>query len=422
LALVLHALLFTAQAASVVLHDGSAPVQAPAQVLVATGLPASELRVVSLSELVEGQRPQMAGVGQVETCDGEPATWSEVEALLRRAEGRVNYMEYEALITGVEETLGRIGCLTETLHPEAGARLHMLRGVAHHALNDSATAWAEFRQAHIIAPQMVWPDEFVPEGKPLFDGTNSELASTPTMPCIIAPAGGAELWVDGRSVFAEQRPEILPGRHLIQRGTEQMTSLWVEWEMSDDAALVFPQAFEPEHVGWAAEPTRRDELGALLTALLDPEDTVFIPLDGTIWKFRVGDGRWSGILPDGTPVLEDVAPAENEVAASTRRPLLPTGLLAGGGAFAVGGAVLTAVGFGQAAQASAGADGAATRVDWNSAEADHLAATRRVQVGWALVGAGAVAGGVGFVLLTDGALRMAPWAAGQPGLSVQLLR
>ncbi len=404
----------SARAGDLVLCREGETDRALARVVVATDRPSAELTPRTMEALIAADSPRLLGIGTLDHCADAAMDLTTIQAALNAAEGHSNYMEYPEAIEKIDQALARLPCLNEPLDPDLAARLLLLRGHAAFAQGDSPKAWADFRQARLIAPELAWGDEFSTEVRPLFDGAGAELANTTPMPLAVTPREQLDrLWVDGR---AADTVEIRRGRHLVQYeiGTT-LGSVWLDLTSDLELTLVLPAAYPADAHTWAADAERRDALGALLAAAA-PTETIYVPLDDIVWRFDGGDRVWTGTTMSGEAVTitaPEEPPPESEPSAAapveapppTPEPpppeparSRPQVALISGGVLLAGGGALTAISYSQALTALDDTSTATSASEWNAADQRYTEAQQRFVVGAAIAGVGAAVGVTGVVL------------------------
>ena len=283
-----------------VLYRGDNPGMAATRVhaagnLEASGLEASALNPISLSDAMEGRPPVLLGSGEVSICAGAPSNMSALRGAVERAESGVSYMEVEQAAGHLRMGKNALTCSTEPVHPDAAARLFYLEGVVLFALGNETAARVSFQQALTFQPGMSWDDYIDPDALPLFEAVGSQQQGLAPIPLRIAPqpAEGA-LWINGQPVSGENL-SLPPGHHLVQVvGTEAITiRLRLDPTTGEETPiLVVPGSATGAQLGWAQKADQRGDLDLLLKAAFHPGEIIYITVAGRVWQTTVDKEGW----------------------------------------------------------------------------------------------------------------------------------
>lgn len=381
--------LLPAARAAVALHDGRDPDAAAARVEAVTGARPAPLTLGQLDENVGAIG--VVGNARREDCDASPISGADLHQAIADAEGDINYGRFDEAAARLDAAVAGTACLADPAVPADLARLFFLRGVLHMLASDPSAAFAAFRQAVVLVPDLGWDEAFAPErGKDLFDSARAARDREGTTWVAVMPPSRADaLRVDGLAWPADTpRLPLYVGRHLVQvvaPTTGVASSAWVTVAPGQEARIVPLAALADADLRALRRESGRAELAVVAAAALPDEDAVYAVLDGSVW--RLDQGRWVRLArqPGRTPVARGVRYAG-------------LGLTAGGAAW-TGLAWAAAAGHVRAC-----AEG--TPEDCAAHEAPYRRAAALVPVGEALLGAGLVA--VGGSYLLDGRVRVAP--------------
>jgi hypothetical protein len=287
-----------AQAAIPVLHGEEKGIVATGQVMVSTGLEASELEAVSVAELVAGSRPSIVGQGRVSPCAATPTTMGAVAELVSGASSSLAYMETDKALEALEQGAEALGCLNEPLTTDVVARLFYLQGLAAYQVGDRSAAWSGFYRAHVFEPQLAWDENFSPDGKPIFDLAASQLRKAERVELsLLPPFAKQDLLIDGQPVEGDgSTVQLVPGAHIVQILGEETLTLEIQLEQGGEALLVVPGAMPADLASWAARAKLRASLALILSLEYKQGQEVYITaLDG-VWKTVVGSEGFEEIV------------------------------------------------------------------------------------------------------------------------------
>jgi hypothetical protein len=287
-----------AHAAIPVLHGEEKGSVATGQVMVSTGLEASELEAVSTAALVEGSQPAIVGQGRVSPCAAPSSSMGAVAELVSHASSSLAYMETDKALEALEHGAAALGCLSEPLATDVAARLFYLQGLAAYQVGDRSAAWAGFYRAHVFEPQLAWDENFSPDGKPIFDLAASQLRKADRVELsLLPPFAKQDLLIDGHPVAGDgSSVQLVPGAHIVQILGEPTLSLEVQLEQGGGALLVVPQAMPADMASWAARAKLRASLSLVLSLQYKQGQEVYITaLDG-VWKTVVGSESFEEIV------------------------------------------------------------------------------------------------------------------------------
>jgi len=298
-----------AGAADTVLYATDAEA-ALARVAEDTGRPPEELVATTLPTLLSGRPPLLIGGGALETCAGEPAGPEAFQQALSAAESSMAFMEYGQALSELEEAAGLLGCLATPADPEAASRLHYLRGLCFFFADEPEAARAAWVQAHRFHPGLRWDDNFPPDGQAVFEAARALVdADQPATLAIIPALASDTLWLDGRLVPLEAGGFSIPaGTHLVQLGSEPVTTVQLQLAPGSSNTLVLPGTLPADAVAWIADETLRPVVSAALEVALGTGARVYAVSDGVTWTGTAGGTSWEALEQIPTPVPEPVEP------------------------------------------------------------------------------------------------------------------
>ena len=314
--LTLIALLATAHAADPVVHAGGDPAAVLARVASTANVPVTELRAVTIPELVQGRAPVLLGGGKLTPCTAAASNRAAIEASLDIAKGAILYMEYGSARAALDAAIRGLGCLQEPVEPSLAARAWYLLGIVAHASSDQATSRAAFRQARLFQPDMTWDPNYPPAAQVTFDAVAAEMkaASLVSLAVVPEPPEGA-VRIDGRPVkVVGGTVAVSPGAHHVQVGTGALVTVNVELDANAPATLLLPQFVTPDALRWAGDGDRRAALTAILSGSLGTSGSVFVVSGDVLWRVRLGGSAWDFVgtgasVPMTTPPPVAAAPA-----------------------------------------------------------------------------------------------------------------
>lgn len=343
-------------AAEPLVHDGSAELALEAALEVAIGRP---LEPVAFGALLQ-HPPVLRSGGLVVGCVQAPLRFSEA---LEAVTSGVLYSEPD-LQRRFERA--RAAAVCDGADADGLSRLGFLEGIAALEAGDEAAARDAWRMALRRDPQLGWDPDYAPELQRVFDA----VASEPTPASVrfdVIP--GIEVAIDGREASAPIA--ALPGEHLLELSGAGRH--WITLPEAPDA-LVVPAAFPPDALGWMADD-RREQLSALLAATLGEGIRATVVVDGQTWTGTTGRIDW---------IQLDTAQPPVPIGARRRRAPV---------AMVLGGAALSVVGGGLAAQAWAvgvAEPGASDALAWSRARDRYWAGHAVSAGGLTLAGAGVI--------------------------------
>ena len=192
-------------AAAPLLHAADEP---PEEALArAAGLLDGPAEPAVIASFTAGRPPSLTGVGELGVCAAAPRDAAAIEALVADAEGALAYVEDDRALSLLGQAASALTCLSEPLAPPLAARIYYLRGVALVSLGDRPGAWGALQQAVVFDPDLVWDEDFPPDGEPTLAAARAELAHA--APARLTLVAGGPRFVDGRAV-APRAPGVAP--------------------------------------------------------------------------------------------------------------------------------------------------------------------------------------------------------------------
>ncbi|MEN9785276.1 MAG: hypothetical protein RLZZ299_540 [Pseudomonadota bacterium] len=329
--LALISLLAAAHAADPVVHAGADSAAVLARVAATAGVPVTELRAVTLPELVQGRAPVLLGGGKLTPCTAAASNRAAIEASLDIAKGAILYMEYGSARAALDAAIRGLGCLQEPVEPSLAARAWYLLGIVAHASSDQATSRAAFRQARLFQPDMTWDPNYPPAAQVTFDAVAAEMraVSLVSLAVVPEPPEGA-VRIDGRPVkVVGGTVAVSPGAHHVQVGAGSLVTVNIEVDANAPATLLLPQFVTQDALRWAGDGDRRAALTAILSGSLGNTGSVFVVSGDVLWRVRLGGSAWDFVgtgasVPAAVPVTgAQAVPATPVAPAAVAAPAAP---------------------------------------------------------------------------------------------------
>ncbi len=305
----MFALISLAFAVDTVVYPGGNPAEAQKRVEAATGAAATDLRAVSVAELMKGHAPTGLTGAHVQVCSGTPTSSDAMKTGLTRAEGSVKYVEYVSARAALDEAIKDLDCLQGAVDPALASRAFYLRGIVNAADGDQAASRADFRRARLFAPAMAWDSNFAPSLEPNFDAIASEMKSARpvTLSVLPAPADGTFL-LDGQPAhLINGAVGIADGEHYVQLTGAAPVTLTLNVDSNSSPTIVIPSAVGPEVLDWASDSEKRGALTAVLVSALGTDGVVYVVNPEVVWRVKLGGAAWDLVTTKGEGVA--TAPA-----------------------------------------------------------------------------------------------------------------
>lgn len=337
---------------------------------------------VGLPELLSGSPPTLSGGGSLATCAGDARTLADLEEVLARVEGHLNYAELEAAGEALAEARAVALCLGEPLPGNLVARVSFLAGVRAWLAADRVAAEGHFLEALRLRETLAWDPAFAPEMRQPFEVARQRRRDDPSSWLRVVPVlEEGRLWVDGLPVDDPLGQVSLgPGLHYVQLGGPIWTTLVVDLPPAGASVLWLPQEIDATASDWVDDADRRADLEGLLSLALPAGTTVTLTTDVAVWQGQVGSQAW-------VPV-EQVRHRWRWVGLG--------GLAVAGGSLVVGG-----TGYAATWQARGDSYDARERDDWSDyqlATQRHAISAQVYRIGLVGVGGGLALAGVGFAM------------------------
>lgn len=287
-----------AHATDLVVHANPNPALALQQVVNTTELGFEQLFPVTMTDLIAQRTPLLQGSGQLYLCSSAPTTLQTSESTLASVRDAITYGEIERATELLRMAVATIGCLVEPLSPELAARTYFYRGYLELSSGRDDLARVSYRQAKLYKPDLDWDFFFPPEQRSVFDevviGGENEI---PAQLKVFPPPAVGTLRINGQTVDLGGEPvELHAGIHIVQFGTDSTSTMMVALRPGDQANLVVPSLMPPESVNWADNEHLRPALGAVFRASVQPDITVFVVGDTSVWEFDVSEGDWANSI------------------------------------------------------------------------------------------------------------------------------
>jgi hypothetical protein len=253
-----------------------------------------------------------------------------------------------------------------------------------------------------------------PDALPLFEEAAREVGETGVghLALVPIPEEGA-LWVDGRpQTLIGGDVELRAGRHIIQIGSPKVITTQLVVDADELTTLILPATVPLSAASWANDPERRDELSTVLDAALTVGSTIYVSVEGQVWRTKVGSGEWEELrVPTGFFAMGGGAPRGRFYAGHV---LFWTGAasMVGGGAFAT-------VSYLKVGTYSRDGERAEDFETYDAAKELYQQANARFRIGLAITAGGAALTGVGLGLNLNNRIRAVPTSlGGSAGLSI----
>lgn len=300
-------LLGAALAAVPVVTDSTDLDAAVAAVVARSGLPAEQLRAVSLKTVLDTP-PQVLGEAVLRRCTSTPTTMESVRADLMRAEAAWLKRERVEAFDHLDLAVAHLGCLGERVDGPSAGRIFLLRGSLEAERGDAETARGELRTAIAFDPELGWTSSFPLEGQVLLAEVRAE---EPAFTIRVLPAGMVSgPWIDGLALEGEHAvARVGSGLHLAQHSTPAgIRSAWLV--VGGDTTLVVPPAFRRPILSTLAASETRDPAMALLRATLPEAPAAYVVDEGWMWLVTFGE------LASVELLVQPTAPADAETRGS----------------------------------------------------------------------------------------------------------
>ena len=306
-----------ALATDLVIHADENATMAMEEVVGLTDRTFEQLYPMTMRDLVAQRTPILQGKGQLYLCYSAPTALAATQDVLERALEAVQYQEYDRATTMLRTAVATLGCLVEPLGPELGARTYLYRGYLELIAEREDLARASFRQAKLYDPNVAW-DYLFTTGQEVFDAVSvdTDIAQAASLEVLPPPAVGA-LYINGVVVDESSGPIQVPaGIHIVQVAMPELLTMTVELRPGEQARLVIPAAVPADGVNWAANEYLRPALGAVFRASVQPDVSVFVVGDKSVWEFDVSEAEWT----DTVAAADDRAMTMTAAAEAARRP------------------------------------------------------------------------------------------------------
>ena len=274
-------------------------------------------------------------------CSGLPKSLSDIELALSGVIKSLDYLELEKADGHMRRVENSFYCLNEVVPASLLSQAYFLSGLTHFYRENQEETVIDWQHAIVFDPSIEWNDLFEPSGKPLFQSTKDELESTAPVQLVLFPST-ATVIIDGEE--RKSGDTIPAGLHLIQHGTLNIKSYFVEVEPGSDLTLASFADFPADVTGLMSDPKQNQEFLVALKLLPDFNDFV-VASEQEMWTLSMGGDSWkskprasqnktvkeASVAPEGNPSL----PSAPAVVERKRHPAL---MYASIGALGLGGA------------------------------------------------------------------------------------
>lgn len=258
--------------------------EAVALVAARTGLPAEQLKPMSLSAILEAP-PTLLGAGTLQPCAREPATQDEVRTLVGRARAALASDDIAGANTQLERAIAWLGCLGEVVDASVGAEVFLLRGALRAWTDDLDAAHYEYVSARAFDPRLTWDARLPEAGRAPFDEAIALPADTPLHRRPRHSVSGP--WLDGAVLTTDHRAS--PALHLFQYATpEGIRSGWLS--MEGPVTVVVPGSYRQSTIEAVGTPEGNDEFGLLLAGAIPSFEAAYVVHQGGVW-LTIREGR-----------------------------------------------------------------------------------------------------------------------------------
>jgi hypothetical protein len=285
----------TASATDLVVHSNPNPALALQQVVNTTERTFEQLFPVTMTDLVAQRTPILQGSGQLYLCYSAPTALLATESVLRHVVEAISYGEHDRATELLRTAVATLGCLVEPMSPKLAAQTYFYRGYLELISGRADLARASFRQAKLYEPEFEWDFFFPPDQKAVFDSVAATMEQEPKAYLqVFPPPAVGTLLINGRNVEPGGAAiELAAGIHIVQLVTNRVNSMTVELRPGDQASLVIPSAVPADGVNWVNNEHLRPALAAVFRASVQPDITVFVAGDKSVWEYDVSEGIWT---------------------------------------------------------------------------------------------------------------------------------
>ena len=227
-------------------------------------------------------------VEESKSCLGVPIPLKDLKTSLKSAESAVAYLETKNAIGHVRQIQSSLVCVSEPVPTKLLARSSYIAGVAYNYDENLKLAKANWQQALMYDPSMVWDESIEPSGKPTFEEVKRNLESQATTRMIFMP-NSAQITIDGKQPKSGET--IIAGEHLIQHDSLGHQGHLIETEMGTEAYVVSFADF-PSDLGLVmAESVSRNEMLRALLMVQDIDD-IRVVTATDYWYLPMGTTKW----------------------------------------------------------------------------------------------------------------------------------
>ena len=227
-------------------------------------------------------------VEESKSCLGVLIPLKDLKTSLKSAESAVAYLETKNAIGHVRQIQSSLVCVSEPVPTKLLARSSYIAGVAYNYDENLKLAKANWQQALMYDPSMVWDESIEPSGKPTFEEVKRNLESQATTRMIFMP-NSARITIDGKQPKSGET--IIAGEHLIQHDSLGHQGHLIETEMGTEAYVVSFADF-PSDLGLVmAESVSRNEMLRALLMVQDIDD-IRVVTATDYWYLPMGTTKW----------------------------------------------------------------------------------------------------------------------------------
>jgi hypothetical protein len=220
-------------------------------------------------------------------CDAALTTVEELNESLTSAKQGLDYMEIEKSLGHLNKIENGLSCLRDRIPVDLLIDTYFYAGVAHSYNDKTMEAQANWRQALLYDPDLVWDKNIEPSGKSLFESTKEDLKTEALSQLVFVPAATV-LTIDGNE--SDGRTFLPAGTHLVQHNALDYSSYLISTQSGSNIQLVSFADFSSDLTSTMANADERSELLKALN-LIERNDVKIIE-SGSVWSVPQGSNKW----------------------------------------------------------------------------------------------------------------------------------
>lgn len=227
-------------------------------------------------------------VEESKSCLGVPIPLKDLKTSLKSAESAVAYLETKNAIGHVRQIQSSLVCVSEPVPTKLLARSSYIAGVAYNYDENLKLAKANWQQALMYDPSMVWDESIEPSGKPTFEEVKRNLESQATTRMIFMPKS-ASLTVDGQPL--KSGDDIIAGEHFIQHNALGNQGHLIQTDMGTEVYVVSFADFSDDLGAVMADSTTSNELLKAMLMVQNKRD-IRVVTATDYWYLPMGTTKW----------------------------------------------------------------------------------------------------------------------------------